>query len=317
MLKNLIQKSIQMLSLETGGIQLPLDDGNILQMTTPWTGNDPKNIAWLTNRTELRKFSSEIGLETPEWYCNNSLQKLAEWCLKKQSFPYAIKSVQNEADAKRIFRVEGYKDLSSFFEKLSPDSKSEILIEKWVKGKYFFEVTCGYQKFELITQIGFRKDLTARTAWRTFPVKLPLSIKSKIDKITGKFESFLENPGKLLRFSFAIDDREITLISVNAGFNRLEYFPVWCGSNIEEESPVVQIFTGKTQKREINSKYMINFFRKNKRDESFPEKIPDRNFKSKIIKYDTSENYAAVLLESSDGNDFHKTVREIEFFLMG
>ncbi|MBF0544549.1 MAG: hypothetical protein HQM08_08955 [Candidatus Riflebacteria bacterium] len=313
--KNLAEKSLEKISFGGINTSIPLDDLSLFQTGTTWFSDDRTQLAWLSNREILRQITSENGFKTPAWKVDCSLEKLAVWCIKRNLFPLAIKPCTNDSESRKIFRLSGFRDLSTFYVKINGKGIDKIILEEWVKGKYIFEITHGAGGFELISQIGLRKDLTCKTVWRIFPLKLPQSLKSKILPIMKTFDKFLDRPAKLLRYTFSVDEKDATLISINGGFNRLEYYPGWNGLT-DGKSPFEKVLSGAAAEPiSGETKFMIHYFRKNKKENQYPEKLPEIELKAPVISYFRQENMAVALFTSNIPENFQKSIKELEFVL--
>ena len=101
------------------------------------------------------------------------------------------------------------------------------LIEEFLEGKAYLEVTMFSNKIRLISQISLNKTMKIQKKWVAFPIKLPESIFVKITEVINKFDKLIESVTEPIRFSFAIKNAEPILLSINSDSNRLEYLDEW------------------------------------------------------------------------------------------
>ena len=181
----------------------------------------------LTSRIKLREFCRENKIAIPAGTAAEQFARISAWAVKTNRFPMAIKTGINLCDGEASFVLKAFRELPEFYERITADYPGAVILEELLNPKARIELTCLNAKIRMATQIGLEKSLLLRHVWRAFPVVLPAVIMQQIKIILSRFSRLLEVPDVPIRFSFAIKADGPVLISVNAGFNRPEYFLHW------------------------------------------------------------------------------------------
>ena len=170
----------------------------------------------LNDRCKLREYCIQNGIKTPDFFASDQCLKISQWAMKKNTFPLCLKSAENFSNNNLIFVLKAYRELPEFFETIqSKTNNGKVIIEEFIEGKAFLEVSVLEKKVRLITQIGLNKMMKLQQRWRAFPIKLPDNIFAKIDQTIKSFDKLLEKSENPLRFSFVIKNLEPILISIN------------------------------------------------------------------------------------------------------
>lgn len=182
----------------------------------------------LEDRGKLREFCKQNNIKTPDFFVSEEFNKISQWAMKKNQFPLCLKIAKNYTDNYLIFILRAFRELPEFFDLIrEKDSVSKVLIEEFLEGKAYLEVTLLDSKVRLISQISLNKTMELQQKWRAFPIKLPDIIYKKLEEIFSKFNLLLESIKEPLRFSFVIKNAEPILLSINSDKNRLEYLDEW------------------------------------------------------------------------------------------
>ncbi len=180
----------------------------------------------LLSRSAFRKHCGVLGLRQPEYFSSKDFSKISAWLIKHQNFPTVIKTDKNLEDCKGHFLLRAFRELPDFFEQVNLlADNSEVIIEPFFKAKGYIEATFFNEQVKMISQVSLTKELNFSHSWRMFPLKPPQAIESKILLFSQKLLPLIKIANIPIRLSFALTEAGITLCSVNAGWNRLEYFP--------------------------------------------------------------------------------------------
>ncbi len=182
----------------------------------------------LDNRFKLREYCNQNNIKIPDFFASDQFLKISQWAMKKNSFPLCLKSEQNLSNNHLIYILKAYRELPEFFEAIQAKTNNgKVIIEEFIEGKAYLEVTVLEKRIRLISQVGLSKTMKLQQRWRAFPINLPESILTKINKTINAFDKLMESTIKPLRFSFVIKNLEPVLISINSDNNRLEYLDEW------------------------------------------------------------------------------------------
>lgn len=180
------------------------------------------------DRFKLREFCKQNNLITPDYFASDDFSKISQWAMKKNTFPLCIKSTHNLIHNHLIYILKAYRELPEFFENIQAKTNNgKVLIEEFIEGKAYLEVTFLNNQIKLISQICLSKTMKLQQKWRAFPVKLPKNIIEKIDSIIKHFDKLIESATEPLRFSFVVKHSEPILLSINSDNDRLEYKNEW------------------------------------------------------------------------------------------
>lgn len=182
----------------------------------------------LSDRSKLREFCIQNNIKTPDFFCSDQFLKISQWAMKKNSFPLCLKSSRNLSNYEQFYILKAFRELPEFFESIQSKTNNEkVIIEEFIEGKAYIEVTFFNGSIRLISQIGLNKSMKLQQKWRAFPIKLPDGILGKILEITHIFNKIILESNDPIRFSFAIKNMEPVLLSINSDNNRLEYLNEW------------------------------------------------------------------------------------------
>lgn len=252
----------------------------------------------LDNRWHLRQNCRKIGLKVPDGHFGKSFADISAWAVTRNRFPLVMKSAQNGADSDSIFLLKAFRELPQFYDEIKsmyPDAG--VIIEDFVPARARIEVTWLNGKMIMTSQIGLSKSVYLYHSWRSFPVKLPTRFMKQIESLAQKFESLISLSNIPFRFSFCLSAADATLISINAGLNRPEYFKRWNPEPVfasEARSPDLAKFF-KLQLHNIGEEF----------DSQRIEEIGSDSLKA----YDSAEESAILLLAANDLQKL-KTVSE-------
>lgn len=177
------------------------------------------------DRAAFKKFCLSNAISTPAFFYADSFDKISAWAIEKNKFPMVIKSVRNGMDGNGIYLLRAYRELPEFYEEIKLKyPEYPVLIEEFVTHRARIEVTCFNQKVHLATQTGLAKSMSVFHRWRAFPIALKKDIRENLCYIAGKFSSVLSLKNIPFRFTFAVANESLVLISLNCGLNRPEYY---------------------------------------------------------------------------------------------
>ena len=182
----------------------------------------------LNDRLKLREYCKENNIKTPDFFASDQFAKISQWAMKKNTFPLCIKSVHNLSHNHLIYILKAYRELPEFFENIQAKTNNgKVLIEEYIEGKAYLEVTIINKEIKLISQISLSKNMKLQEKWRAFPINLPQNIIEKIEAIIKTFDKLIESTAEPIRFSFVVKNLEPILISINSSSERLEYLDDW------------------------------------------------------------------------------------------
>ena len=137
------------------------------------------------------------------------------------------------------------------------------MIEEFIEGKAYLEVTLVNNQIRFISQIGLSKTMKLQQKWRAFPIKLPENIFEKIKAIIDNFSELTSSVTEPIRFSFTVKNAEPILLSINSDNSRLEYQEEW-RKQTELEPLAEAIYPAKT--KYISKINIYNGLKENKPD---------------------------------------------------
>ena len=182
----------------------------------------------IEDRFKLREYCKQNNIITPDYFASDDFSKISQWAMKKNTFPLCLKSAENLSHNHLIYILKAYRELPEFFENIqAKTNKGKVLIEEFIEGKAYLEVTIINKQIRLISQVCLSKAMKLQHKWRAFPVKLPQNIVEKIEAILKHFNIIIESKAEPIRFSFAIKNTEPILLSINLNSERLEYLDDW------------------------------------------------------------------------------------------
>lgn len=292
------------LGTDEGEETLLLDDRELGEPGSPWLSLPGDLLACMTDRSRLREFTRSKGLPTPEGVSAATFDQLSAWIVRRQKFPLALKSCRNASNGAGIFRLEGFRELTGFYDKIQAFEAGPVLVEEWVEPRALIEVSVAGSGLTLMTQVGLDRTLSARWAWRMLPLRLPQAYRSEVESILTAFAPILNRKGTLVRFTIALTaDRHAILLAVSGSANRIEYYPGWCEAagvlpQVRYLSKAAVPQPGKTS----STLGRLQFFRSPDKASRFPEKIPVQAAKLGVAAYAAVGRYAAAMLTGEDPN---------------
>ena len=180
------------------------------------------------DRFKLREYCVQKNIKTPDFFVSDQFLKISHWAMKKNTFPLCIKSAHNYSHNHLIFVLKAFRELPEFFEHIQAKTNNgPVLIEEFIEGKAYLEVTMVNNQIRFISQIGLSKTMKLQQKWRAFPIKLPENILEKIKAIISNFSELTTSIAEPVRFSFTVKNAEPILLSINSDSSRLEYQEDW------------------------------------------------------------------------------------------
>ncbi|NLI75836.1 MAG: ATP-grasp domain-containing protein [Candidatus Riflebacteria bacterium] len=216
-------------SAGNGGPGLVLDDRLLAEPGGPGDRLPPDLRRLIVDRGALREHLAGQGLPTPRWARARTFEEASRQVIAGNRFPLAIKSARNGMEGQGVFRLEAFRELPKFIERLhgaAPDA--DLIIEDWIQVQATVEVTVGAAGNRLYAQKSLEKSLAATTAWRLFPVKPPPELIRGTDRILAALPGLGTAPGSLCRLTIGLAGKDCFLLALSGAANRLEYFPGWC-----------------------------------------------------------------------------------------
>ena len=190
----------------------------------------PQNHAYknvLLSRFSLRNFLKSRSFYQPDVFCADTFEKISAWAVKVNKFPMLLKSDLNGCNSDNTFILKAFRELPDFYEKIRGKIEGNLVIERFVPAKARIEVTFFNKAVALVSQIGLDKTLKCRHAWRAFPLNLPKEYFQAVKNFSEKNSDLIDLENVPIRISFAINAGRLIPLSINPGYNRLEYYPAW------------------------------------------------------------------------------------------
>ncbi|KAF1083077.1 MAG: hypothetical protein GQF41_0844 [Candidatus Rifleibacterium amylolyticum] len=182
----------------------------------------------LINRVMLREFCRSNQIEQPPYISGLQFDALSAWAVKRNRFPLAMKSAINGSDCDHCYILKAFRELPEFFDAIRNSINGPVILEEFINAKTRIEVTYIAGLPRLFSQFGLEKSMRMRHSWRVFPIRPPEALVDQICSITSRFKGLEKIKDAPIRFSFALRDGKLILLSVNSGMNRPEYHPDWC-----------------------------------------------------------------------------------------
>jgi hypothetical protein len=291
-------------------VGIPVCDETLFEPASLYSYCSDELRGLLTNRSTFRAFCESRRIPIPVGKAASSFDKASQYVIARNRFPLVMKSERNSSWGEGIFRLEGFRELSRFYEKIQHVEPGPVLIEDWLTAQAWLEITEGPGQTRLISQVSLDKRLSVRPLWRMFPAAIPKRYQEQIDAALRPFQLLRQGP-MLLRFSFALTATQAVLLSVGAGINRLEYLPDWC-----EPFGVTSILGAVTSTPAAAPgalwKYgRIQLFYRSGKDAAWPRDIPRECSGARVLQFVTSEKRAAVLLGGNDPTHLSAAARVI------
>lgn len=183
------------------------------------------NSELLLGRNKLRLFLKEKGFRQPDFFIADDFAAISAWAVRRNQFPMVLKTGENLYNGELQYLLKAFRELPQFCEELG--SHKPIMIESYFSAKARIEVTFFNGQQILIAQSGMEKSLRFRCSWRVFPILPPSGCRREIIRMQQLFADLIAVKDLPIRFSFAFNTEQTTLLSINCGFNRHEYFPGW------------------------------------------------------------------------------------------
>ncbi len=283
---------------------LLLDDRELGDAGSPWLSLGGDLLACLTDRSSLRAFARSKNLASPEGTTAATFDQLSAWIVRRQKFPLALKSCRNASNGAGIFRMEGFRELTGFYEKIQAFEAGPVLVEEWIEPRALVEVSVAGSGLTLMSQVGLDRTLSARWSWRMFPLRLPQIYKAGVENILTAFAPLLNRKGTLLRFTIALtDDKRAVLLSVSGCANRIEYYPGWCeATGVQPLAKHLSIPPVPAPAKASGKIGRLQFFRNQDKASRFPESLPAPATQVGVNRYASVGRYAAALLAGADPN---------------
>ncbi|MBU1109586.1 MAG: hypothetical protein KKB51_23085 [Candidatus Riflebacteria bacterium] len=182
----------------------------------------------ITNRALLREFCARNQIVQPVFVHGSKFDSLAAWAVKRNQFPLAMKSAVNGSDCDHCYILKAFRELPEFYEAIVSAINGPVILEEFISAKSRIEATFIAGLPRLIAQFSLEKSMRMRQTWRVFPIRPPEAMMDQLCSITSKFKGLSAIRDVPVRFSFALRNNQLVLLSLNAGLNRPEYHPEWC-----------------------------------------------------------------------------------------
>jgi hypothetical protein len=199
-----------------------LNDDHVFDSQSP-----AGNLEIVTDRIALRQFFKHNKITQPDFFFSREFNQISAWAVSRNQFPLVLKTAENQANCRNIFILRAFRELPYFFEKIA-GYDAKILIESFVQAKARIEITYFNGKRAFISQIGFERSLKLSHRYRVFPVFPPGSCIDQIKDIEKRLSGIINESEKIpVRLTCSVTRSKTIPISLNFGFNRLEYFEKW------------------------------------------------------------------------------------------
>ncbi len=288
-----------------GGAGLIFDDRRLAEPGGPGDRLPPDLRRLIIDRGALREHLAGQGLPTPRWARARTFEEASRLVIAGNRFPLAIKAARNGTEGQGIYRLEAFRELPKFVERLQGTAPGhDLIIEDWIPVQAAVEVTVGPTGNRLYVQKGLDKSLAATTAWRLFPVKPPPDLLRGTDRILAALPGLGTTPGFLCRLTIGLAGKDCFLLALSGAVNRLEYFPGWC------EAAGVPPRLGGTAARPANPAPgqgshrwgRLQFLRRPARQSPFPPALPP-GCPAAVSRYFAAGRQAVALLAGPDPHD--------------
>lgn len=184
----------------------------------------------IANRALFREFCKHNQIVQPVFIHGEKFDSLAAWAVKRNQFPLAMKSARNGSDCDHCYVLKAFRELPEFYEAIVNAINAPVVLEEFIVAKSRIEVTFIAGLPRLISQFSLEKSMRMRQVWRVFPIRPPEAMVDQLCSIAGKFPGLNDIKDTPVRFSFALRNNQLILLSLNAGLNRPEYHPEWSDS---------------------------------------------------------------------------------------
>jgi hypothetical protein len=311
--KPLFERAAALLSPDKRG--LPLTDGSLADAESVWQGGDPELLSILRSRSALRDFTRSQGWPTPSGTCGSTLESLSAWAFRRNAFPLAMMADANGSDGETVFRLEAFREMTTFWDRLQPSINGPVRIEEWVTAPAVIEVSMAATGSLWCSQVGLERHLRARTDWRMFPATLPPRITKSLGPMIDLLRLRMPREA-ILRLTIALTEPAPTLLALSGAVNRLEYFPQWSGlpGHACLLLPTGSGVDSSGARQPSPGLCRLQFLRRSKKKAPFPEALPSRLAAGREGVIFTSAGHLAALLTT--GRDPRGAAEQARAILM-
>ncbi len=206
----------------------PLDDQTAIAAETS-SNKVPEQLGELiVDRLAFRRYVKALDMRHPEFWTAETFEQFSAGILKRERFPVCLKSRRNLANGAGTYRIEGFRDLSRFWDRLQKAAAGPALVEDWIQSQVLVELTLLPDGSTMLVQAGLDQSLVCRTAWRMFPVTVPDRWKAGVEKILSAVKALPVPPDRPVRLHLGLmTGGDVVFLALNMGLNRLEYVPRW------------------------------------------------------------------------------------------
>lgn len=267
----------------------------------------------VTNRADLRKWCTKNGYIQPAWTIVKRIEDATSWINKINKFPVCIKPVINSSNGSLIYKIESYKNLLEYFEKLTTENKnSEVLLEEWIESSITLEVTIWKAKIIYASKQQLAKSLEIKFDSRIMPVNLPEFVKHFVEELIARLNLEQLDQNFIVRFTFAISNNKCILISINMAYNRIEYLSGF--SEYANYTPLLEctVNNNNNNKNRVNTQnftqtlVQLKFYHVQNKDIYFPKLDLQELIKYNVLNYFSINNNAVALIVGNNLNDLRR-----------
>ena len=272
---------------------------------TPETLRHSELFPLLTNRVLLREFCTRNQIVQPAFVHGAKFDNLAAWAVKRNQFPLAMKSATNGSDCDHCYVLKAFRELPEFYEAIVSAIQGPVILEEFISAKSRIEATFIAGLPRLIAQFSLEKSMRMRQTWRVFPLRPPEVLVDQLYSITRKFTGLNTLKEVPIRFSFALRNNQLVLLSMNAGLNRPEYHPEWCHA-----AGITSIFdSAKVAGNKSICKLMIYY-----NTGEFSESELCAVVGSNLVKLASADKQTFVMLSSTDSATLLEDAKKVDTF---
>ncbi|HNV71768.1 MAG TPA: hypothetical protein PKO06_18835, partial [Candidatus Ozemobacteraceae bacterium] len=283
--------------------EYPLDESVGAELSADCRTRSPELGNLISDRRTFREFARARGLLPLEFWTVETFEQLSAVILKRERFPLCLKSRRNLSGGVGTYRIEGFRELSRFWERLQKVAPGPAIIEDWVNAQVLLEVTLVPDGSMLAVQAGLEQSLTCRTAWRMFPVVIPERWKAGMEKIVAAVKSVGDGWNQPLRLHLGLmPDGQTIPLALNGGLNRPEYLPRWSGGGWGGRA-LVSRWLGALTTAPLSKGQVVRLLqlRRPSRLEAFPDRLPDSvRSQPSVRDYAAVGRHALVMLIGAD-----------------
>ncbi|EKD81303.1 MAG: hypothetical protein ACD_39C01868G0003 [uncultured bacterium] len=259
----------------------------------------------LTSRALLREFCTRNQFVQPPFISESQFDKLAAWAVKRNQFPLAMKSAVNGSDSDNCYILKAFRELPEFYEAIVSSIPGPVILEEFISAKSRIEVTFIAGLPRLIAQYSLEKSMRMRQIWRVFPIRPPESLVDQICAIAGKFPGLSSIKEVPVRFSFALSNKRLILLSLNAGLNRPEYHPDW-----SHAAGITSIFEAARAIGNRTICKLLIYYGSNNFSESDLHAVGGSN----LVRLSSTEEQTMVLLRSNESARLLEDAEKVDTF---